>query len=370
MASPRLRVRVDVVPIPEDAGSFADLRTQIESELGVFLADQRTQLAAIGTELDPVSIGLAEYVLNGGKRLRPLFAYWGYRGAGGVINRSIVRACASLELIQACALIHDDVMDSSDTRRGYPAIHKRFATLHRTEGLSGDSDGFGLSSAILLGDLALVWADKMFHTSEIESVALLRALPILDEMRIEIMAGQYLDVLEQALASQSVARSLRVARLKSAKYTVERPLHFGAALAGADEEILESYSRYGMPLGEAFQLRDDLLGVFGDPEETGKPAGDDLREGKRTVLIAATLERANGAQAAFVEQHLGRATLGQSDVLSMREIITDTGAVGVVEEMIENNLTDALAALEDSQIEPSARDRLTELALAATRRRI
>ena len=350
--------------------SFAELRTDIELALAGFLADQRAQLAEIGTELDPVSISLTQYVLNGGKRLRPLFAYWGFRGAGGNADAAIIRACASLELIQACALIHDDVMDGSDTRRGFPAIHKRFATLHRDQGLSGASESFGVSAAILLGDLALVWADKMFHTSTIESDALVRALPVLDEMRIEIMAGQYLDVLEQALASQSVERSLRVARLKSAKYTVERPLHLGAALAGADALLLDSYSHYGMPLGEAFQLRDDILGVFGDPEETGKPAGDDLREGKRTVLIAAALERANGTQAAFIEQHLGRATLGVSDVISMREIIMDTGAVGVVETMIEDGLASALTALEDSSIEATARERLAELALAATRRRL
>jgi geranylgeranyl diphosphate synthase type I len=370
MVSPRLAARVELVSPSESAKSFAQLRSEIENALGVFLEDQRVQLATIGTELDSVSTGLTEYVLNGGKRLRPLFAYWGFRGAGGLPNASIIRACASLELIQACALIHDDVMDGSDTRRGNPAIHKRFASLHRAQGLSGDSEGFGISSAILLGDLALVWADKMFHTSNVASDALLRSLSVLDEMRVEIMAGQYLDVLEQALASQSVERSLRVARLKSAKYTVERPLHFGAALAGAHSHILDSYSRYGMPLGEAFQLRDDLLGVFGDPDETGKPAGDDLREGKRTVLIAAALERANGTQAAFIEQHLGRATLGVDDVLRMRKIITDTGAVAVVEEMIENGLYKALAALEDSQIEMEARDRLTDLALAATRRRL
>lgn len=356
--------------IDSDAPTFTELRGQIEGALLLFLNEQRTQLAAIGSELDPVSTALTEYVLNGGKRLRPLFAYWGFRGAGGSTGAATIRACASLELIQACALIHDDVMDASDTRRGFPAIHKRFAALHRSQGLSGDSEGFGLSAAILLGDLALVWADKMFHSAKVETAALLSAIPIFDEMRVEIMAGQYLDVLEQALASQSIERSLRVARLKSAKYTVERPLHFGAALAGADAGIIESYTQYGMPLGEAFQLRDDLLGVFGDPEETGKPAGDDLREGKRTVLIAAALERANGTQAAFIEQHLGRATLGEGDVLSMREIITDTGAVAVVEEMIESGLAKALGALEGSRIEESARKNLTELALAATRRSV
>jgi geranylgeranyl diphosphate synthase type I len=370
MVSSRLVTKVNLVSSSNSANSFDALRREIEMALAIFLEEQREQLAAIGSDLDSVSVGLTEYVLNGGKRLRPLFAYWGFCGAGGNPDQSIIRACASLELIQACALIHDDVMDGSDTRRGYPAIHKRFASMHRAQGLSGDSAGFGVSSAILLGDLALVWAAKMFHNSQVDSVSLLRSLNVLDEMRVEIMAGQYLDVLEQALASQSVERSLRVARLKSAKYTVERPLHFGAALANAPGNIYDSYSGYGMPLGEAFQLRDDLLGVFGDPEETGKPAGDDLREGKRTVLIAASLERADGTQAAFIEQHLGRATLGVDDVLRMREIITDTGAVRVVEDMIENGLARALVALENSEIEMAAREQLVELAQAATQRRV
>lgn len=365
MANPRIADRLDIVSM-----TFAELRTSIENELGAFFSDQQTQLATIGSEFDPVSTSLTEFVLNGGKRLRPLFAYWGFRGAGGQHDIATVRACACLELVQACALIHDDLMDDSDTRRGFPAIHKRFAALHRQAGLSGDPGRFGLSAAILLGDLALVWADKMFHTSGVEPSSMLRALSVFDEMRVEIMAGQYLDVLEQALASKSVERSLRVARLKSAKYTVERPLHFGAALAGANDEILKAYSEYGMPLGEAFQLRDDLLGVFGNPDQTGKPAGDDLREGKRTVLIAAALERASQVQGSFIEIHLGKADLDVNDVLKMREIIVDTGAVQTIEKMIEIDLAKALTALEGSQIESSARDSLAELALAATRRTV
>lgn len=368
MVSPALGTRVIDVAATGIEPSFEDLRTQIEEALGVFLESRRFDLRDIGIELDPVAENIASYVLTGGKRLRPLFAYWGYRGAGGTHDIAVIRAVSSLELIHACALMHDDVMDASDTRRGKPAIHKRFAAIHREQGLSGDADKFGVAAAILLGDLALVWADQMLHTSQVAKDAMLRALPVIDEMRVEIMSGQYLDVLEQALASQSIERSLRVARLKSAKYTVERPLHFGAALADAGQALIESYSRFGMPLGEAFQLRDDLLGVFGDPAETGKSAGDDLREGKRTALIAATLDRASGTQAAFIEQHLGRATLGVPDVIRMREIIVDTGAAAHTEELIERGLASALAALDTAEIEPAARERLGELALAATRR--
>jgi len=365
MVNPRIAERLNMTPM-----TFAELRIQIDEELGIFFADQANQLSKIGTEFDPVSLGLTEFVLNGGKRLRPLFAYWGFRGAGGDHDASVIRACASLELIQACALIHDDLMDDSDTRRGFPAIHKRFTSLHKEEKYSGDSERFGLSAAILLGDLALVWADKMFHSAGIEATSLLRGLSVFDEMRVEIMAGQYLDVLEQALASRSVERSLRVARLKSAKYTVERPLHFGAALAGANDEFFNSYSQYGMPLGESFQLRDDLLGVFGDPSETGKPAGDDLREGKRTVLIAIALEHANESQISFIEAHLGKADLSVSEVMKMQEVIFETGAVPVIEEMIEINLAKALKALEESQIDSIARERLADLAHAAARRTV
>ena len=211
---------------------------------------------------------------------RPLFAAAGFVGSGGVLDAASINAVASIELVHVCALIHDDVMDCSDTRRGAPSIHRLFESLHKTEGLQGSAEQFGVASAILLGDLALVWASKALHESGVTSQSLIRALPLYDEMRVELMAGQYLDIYEQALASESIERSIKVARYKSGKYSIERPLHFGASLAtGAN---FSAYSGYGIPLGEAFQLRDDLLGVFGDPAQTGKPAGDDLREGKRT----------------------------------------------------------------------------------------
>ncbi|MDQ1650641.1 MAG: geranylgeranyl diphosphate synthase, type, partial [Frankiaceae bacterium] len=254
----------------------ADLRERVQTVLTRFLSEQSAVLETIGTDLEPVTDALREFLLDGGKRLRPTFAYWGYRGAGGQDGDSILRAAASLELLHACALIHDDVMDGSDTRRGHPAVHRRFAVLHDKQAWEGSSDTFGESAAILLGDLCLVWAEQMLTTSGLPETALVRARGVYDEMRVELMSGQYLDLLEQARGGHDMARALRVARYKSAKYTIERPLHVGAALAGDDPEVRTVYSDYGLPLGEAFQLRDDVLGVFGDPEVTGKPAGDDL----------------------------------------------------------------------------------------------
>ncbi|HWG93526.1 MAG TPA: polyprenyl synthetase family protein [Mycobacteriales bacterium] len=346
-----------------------DLRQRVQKCLNAFLAEQQHVLDAVSEELVPLTDALGDLVA-GGKRLRPAFCYWGFRGAGGVDSDAVVVAAASLELFQACAIVHDDVMDDSDTRRGLPAVHRRFAALHRTEGWLGDPEAFGTGAAILLGDLCLAWSDQMLAECGMPLDRLQAACKVYDEMRAELMGGQYLDLLEQARGGGSVERALRVARFKSAKYTIERPLHLGAALAGADQEVLTGYSGYGLPLGEAFQLRDDVLGVFGDPAETGKPAGDDLREGKRTALVAMALETATPAQAAVVRKNLGDPHLSDDGVAALRDVITETGALGRVEALVEELLADALAALEAAPVEEEARGVLGELALAATARSV
>jgi geranylgeranyl diphosphate synthase type I len=348
----------------------ADLRARVEKALAVFLAQQRTLLTGIDAALEPVAAAIEAFVLGGGKRLRPAFAYWGFRGAGGVDSDEVIAAVAALELVQASALIHDDVMDASDTRRGEPAMHRRFATMHAANDWDGDGDAFGASSAILLGDLCLAWSDELLRCSGLDAPALLRARPVFDLMRTEVIAGQYLDVHAQATADTSLRRAITVARYKSARYTVERPLLLGAALGEADEELELAYSGYGLPLGEAFQLRDDILGVFGDPARTGKPAGDDLREGKRTYLVAAALETATTASAAELRRRLGDPYLDEEGVASMREIIVASGALARAEERITRLTDTALAALRWVALADPAADMLIDLALAATRRSV
>ncbi len=348
---------------------MARFRSEVSTELKKFLTEQGHYLNAIGLELEPVTNSLKSFLLDGGKRFRPLFAYVGYLTAGGVENNAVVKAVASLELLHACALIHDDVMDGSDTRRSAPAIHKVFETMHAEDKLSGDSQNFGLSSAILLGDLALIWSDQMLNQSDISIDARIRSLTVHDEMRVELMAGQYLDLFEQALASKSLERSLKVARYKSGKYSIERPLHFGAAIATSEpNKYQDIFSKYGLPLGEAFQLRDDLLGVFGNPDETGKPAGDDLREGKRTALIAITTERANPLQLQVIEKYFGKADLDYTGVTKLREIITNTGAVTHLEKLISELTERAQNSINDDLISQQHQTLLTDLALVATKR--
>jgi geranylgeranyl diphosphate synthase type I len=368
----RIVTRVKPEASAQPLEQLKSLREQVEAQLQDFLTSQSEYFTSIAPELNPAATSLTAFVINGGKRFRPLFAAVGAIGAGSQLSDAEIRAFASLELLQACALVHDDLMDASDTRRGEPAIHKIFESMHSAEKYQGKATQFGLSASVLIGDLALIWSDQMLNSSGIKSESLLAALSVHDEMRVELIAGQYLDVFEQARGTQSVAQALKIARYKSAKYTIERPLHLGAAIAIPDAakraQIISIYSEFGLPLGEAFQLRDDLLGVFGDPKVTGKPAGDDLREGKRTVLMAMTHDRISGAAEAEFIQEFGNHNISESAIARLQEIISETGAAMHVEDLIEELTSTALEALNRDEIVPQARELLTEMAIIATKR--
>lgn len=342
-----------------------DLRNRVHKTLDDALAGHAAVLDEISDDLAPLMDGIGD-LLRGGKRLRAAFCYWGWRGAAGADCPGIVSVAASLELFQAAALLHDDVMDGSDTRRGLPAAHRRFAALHRGNGWLGSPEAFGVAGAILAGDMCLSWCDELYAGSELSSEELAAGRRVFDRMRTELMCGQYLDMHEQVLASTSVERARHVILYKSAKYSVQQPLLLGGTLAGAGPELLTAYDEYGRALGEAFQLRDDVLGVFGDPAATGKPAGDDLREGKRTVLVAVTLERCSPAQAAMVRRGLGDPRLGAAGVDELREVITGCGALEVVEGMIVDLSARAVAVLDAVQL--PARAVLGRLVAAATTR--
>ena len=372
MTSTRTRPDTVLGPAPgalEDSPLERDnLRKRVSAALDGFLDRQDSRLAAVAYEVGELVLALRD-LLSGGKRLRPAFAYWAWRGAGMPDDDRMVTAAAALELFQASAIVHDDVMDRSATRRGQPAVHRRFHERHRAAAWRSDGEAFGAGAAILVGDLCLGWSDEMFFGSELAPDRLARARAIFDEMRTELMGGQYLDLLEQARGGGSVARSRRVIQYKSARYSVLRPLQLGAALGGAGRELREAYDAYGLPLGEAFQLRDDVLGVFGDPVETGKPAGDDLREGKRTVLVALAVQGGSRAQVGLVDRHLGDPALDLAGVEALREVLVDTGALAEVEGMIAAGAEQALDALDTVEVAPPADRVLRELAAAATARR-
>lgn len=350
------------------AAPLDHVRSGVDRSIREFLDRQRPlfddpQLAVL--------LSTAEDFLSGGKRLRPAFCYWGWRAAGGGEEPGLLMAAASLELLQASALIHDDVMDASDVRRGMPAAHRRFERVHADAGWHGSAEQFGEGVAVLLGNLLLVWSGEMWRTSGLPPEALAVAQPVHDHMLTELMCGQYLDLLEQAQGESTFDGALRVALYKSGKYTVEQPLRLGLVLAarGRPAWIDRLCEQYGRQIGIAFQLRDDILGVFGDPAETGKPAGDDLREGKRTMLIARALAEASDAQAEAVRNLLGSPDLDEAGIERLRSVIEDTGALAACEGMIKSYLDEALHTLDQAPIDETARTALAALAVAATARR-
>ena len=373
-AGTQQRVDHSSEPRPDLAAAGLDrLRGAVATALEDFLVEQRTTLAAIDRGLVPV-VEEVRALAAGGKRLRPAFAYWGWRGAvphaeaPAEDDDAVLRAVAALEFVHASALVHDDVMDGAQTRRGRPATHVGFAARHGSDGLGGDADAFGLASAILVGDLALVWSDELLRRSGISPAALSRARAVWDAMRTEVTAGQYLDLLRAAGGLPGPDGALTVARYKSAGYTVQRPLHLGAALAGAPARVIDAYSAIGLAVGEAFQLRDDVLGVFGDPVVTGKSADDDLREGKQTLLIALAEQAADPAGLQLLHECLGNPGCGPDEFDALRGLIDGTGARARVEERIAERTATARAAIAAAPIADDARAALDALAVAATTR--
>ena len=344
-------------------------RSRVQHALDRFLDEQAERLAPLGEDAGRL-LAEARAIVSGGKRFRAAFCYWGHHaiaGSSGADEDALVRACASLELLHASALVHDDYMDASDTRRGRPATHRGFAAEHRHDGWRGDPEQYGASAAILLGDLLLSWSDELLRRCGFPLERVVAALDVFDRCRSEVITGQFLDVSVQARGVADVDAAMTVLRYKSAKYSIERPLHIGAALAGATEEQLAELSAFGLPLGEAFQLRDDLLGVFGDPSTTGKPAGDDLVEGKRTVLVALALDAAPPDDAARLDGALGT-SLTVEEVAGLLRIIDASGAHQQVEHVIGELAARATSALQRPDLDEQARGVLQELATAATQR--
>ncbi|WP_376771735.1 polyprenyl synthetase family protein [Actinokineospora xionganensis] len=354
-------------------GAVAD---HVERALADYLATRHAGMAEMAPSFGSAVASLAEFVLGGGKRLRPTFAWWAWRGTGGSGSGAqadaVLRAVSALELIQACALVHDDLMDASAMRRGKPTVHVSFAARHRERGWLGESDRFGAAAAILLGDLALAWADDMFAGSGVDPRRQADGQVPWRAMRAEMLAGQYLDVLTQAKGDESAEAALSVARMKTAAYTVERPLHLGAALGGAPEPTVAALRSFGADIGLAFQLRDDLLGMFGDTDVTGKPAGDDLREGKRTLLMSVGMANADAAgrtaDAALLRAALGDGDLTSATVERAREVLTDLGAVAELDRRIDELTANALGTLAAADLDAPAAKVLSDLAVAATRR--
>lgn len=359
----------------------------VQANIDSFLDARAPELASIAPELAPF-VDFSREFLAGGKRFRALFCYWGWQAVAApdlfdsdsskskAEIPSVLLAATALEVFHAAALVHDDIMDNSDTRRGMPSAHRRFEVLHESSNWLGNPAPFGASSALLLGDLLLSWSDELFsdglqRLGNLEARIAARAE--FNLMRMEVTVGQYLDVLEESAwarqpEAEQLSRANRVIVYKSAKYSVEAPLAIGASLGGASLQQITALRDFGLPLGVAFQLRDDMLGVFGDPVVTGKPAGDDLREGKRTVLIAIAREKLPHSARRLLDELLGDPEMTDEQVAMLQSTIRDSGAVDQVERVIDENTNRAIEAITDAPLSRSARTQLTQLADTVIRR--
>jgi len=346
----------------------------VAEHLDRFIADMRHR----GAEYGPDSVlffDAAAATLRGGKRLRARFAHAGWLAAtqGTPTDPALWALGASLEMFQSAALVHDDLIDNSDTRRGRPASHRALEAAHRRAGWHGDAEAFGRAAAVLLGDLLVAWSDDLLEEALGSHPHAAATRAEYARMRRDVTVGQMLDITEESAWSVSppeslLERALRVAALKSARYSVEQPLVLGATLGGADDAAIQRLRAFGHPVGMAFQLRDDLLGVFGDPIVTGKPAGDDLREGKRTALIAMTRQSLSADACAAFDARIGDAKLSDDDVRDLQATIRDTGAPERIEALISGYTREAEQQLADARLHPAAEEALRGLAEAAVSR--
>lgn len=347
-------MRVAPVTTPAPPG-LSRIARRVDERVGALLVGERERWTAVSEDLAAPFDALAALVLGGGKRLRPAFCHWAFVGAGGSPDDpGVVDAGAALELLHTFALIHDDIMDGSSTRRSMSTIHVQFEERHALDGWRGEGRRFGEGVGVLVGDLAFVYADLLLADASCEAMA------VFTELRIEVNVGQYLDLVGTARGSADEHQARRISLFKSGKYTVERPLHLGAALAGRLDDLAGPLSAFGLPLGEAFQLRDDLLGAFGDETLTGKPVGEDIREGKPTLLYAAARTRLGDSEPLL--DRYGAADLSDDEMADLQDLFVETGAVAQVEATIDRRVAEALVHLEAAPLASEAQDALAELA--------
>ncbi len=341
----------------EAPASLGEIAKLVDARIDELLTGEIARWTDIDSAMtEPLQV-LRAFVLAGGKRLRPAFCFWAFVGVGGdADDPAVIDAGAALELLHTFALVHDDIMDNSDRRRGLPTVHRHFEARHAEQAWRGETRRFGEGAAILIGDLAFVYADHLLRAAP------QHALDVFTELRLEVNVGQFLDLVGTVQGDASAELARKICVYKSGKYTVERPLHLGAALAGRLDQFQNALSAYGDPLGEAFQMRDDLLGTFGDAAVTGKPVGEDLREGKPTTMFAHARAMATGADAALLTERYGAPDLSPDEVIAIQAVFERTGARAGAGRRVQSLVDQALVALALAPISAPARDELEALA--------
>ncbi len=360
---PQLRVDISIQQASKRAQKHLQwYKNYLDPFLNSFLDEKLAEASKIHPESTVLVEEIRRFVAAGGKRVRPAFAYAAYISSGGRSLEAILYGSASLELLHAFALIHDDIIDNSDLRRGKPSVHKVFEDFHKKRGLKGDGKNFGLSSAILAGDLAITFADELLNTAPFPAERIRRAKRYYDLMKKQVIYGQYLDVLVPLKKEVTEKDVLTILEYKTAKYTVERPLHIGAALAGAEEDYFKIFSSYGIPLGQSFQMQDDIMGTFSSAEKIGKPVDSDIKEGKQTMLVVKAYEFSKKEERKFLDNVMGNNKASDKDIEGVREIIRNSGALTYCQELSNILIKRAKKSIEKARFEEEGKKFLLEAA--------
>ena len=338
-------------------------RTLVDERIGQVIDAERRTLAPSDPMVQSALDEIERLAFAGGKRTRPEFVHLGWVAAGGApMDPVAVGIGAAFEFLHVSALVHDDVIDGALLRRGRPTTHVHIAGLHVQQGWAGEERRVSEGAAVLIGNIALALADVAL--GEVNALARQEWTRV----RIEVNTGQYLDLVGAAARRSGADHALSVMTLKTARYTVERPLRMGAAATGnAAAQLMTALSAYGTELGIAFQLRDDVLGVFGEEDVTGKPVGDDLREGKATLLVSLARENADDAQAHLLGV-IGDPALSPAQVTELQQVIRGTGALLAVETEIDHHHAVALGHLAGAGLNDATVSALTEIAGRMVRR--
>ncbi len=343
---------------------MVDVVVRVDAVLAEVLGAQRNRWSGLSRHIDTIFDELELLVLGGGKRLRPQFCHLGWTAAGGNPNSDTpIRLGAAVELLHVMALLHDDVIDDAATRRGHTTTHRRQSDIHHDQDLLGESRRFGEGVAVLIGDITYVLSDVLLEDLSQQ------ARSVWNDLRLEMNIGQYLDTVGSAYRERSLSFAELVCRYKSAKYTIERPLHLGAIAADASHglALVPMLSAYGLPVGDAFQIRDDVLGIFGDEKTVGKPVGGDFREGKPTPMLAYAYEHGDLEQRRLLDM-VGNENLSDSDVVRLQQVVIDTGARDAMEQRINTLVEQAIAALSPTELAGETYNALVSLAHAVTQR--
>ncbi len=317
-------------------------------------------------ESDKLMAGALKHIkkitMSGGKRLRPALMYYSYIGVGGKRKKELLRASISVELIHTFLLIHDDIIDRDDKRHGVMTTHLKYKEMHEKFFWQDNSTHFGTSMAIIIGDMVAALGNQALYSSKFKAEILIKALYKLQKVVANTVIGEAKDVLISFKGRATEAEILDVCELKTAKYTIESPLHLGAILGEADDNILEKLTKLAIPIGIAFQIQDDILGVFGSEEKIGKPVGSDIAEGKQTILVSEARKKANVKQTAVLKSVLGKEDLTQKEIEKFREIIVETGALDYAKKLAQNYIVEAKKEIIKIKLKKEAEDFLMSIA--------